>query len=195
MTTILHVNSSGRINESASRRLSAAIVQRLCEKHEDAQIVSREAVTDAEFVDEEWVAANFTPSEERTEAQTRRLQHSQNLVDEVVTADYIVIGTPVYNFTISGVLKAWIDQICRPGLTFRAEPTGFVGLMEGKKAYLVVSSGGTEVNGPIDFATGYMIHILGFIGITDVTVIAADTMMQDPDGAIERATAQIEAVV
>jgi len=163
--------------------------------HEDAQIVSREAVTDAEFVDEEWVAANFTPSEERTEAQTRRLQHSQNLVDEVVTADYIVIGTPVYNFTISGVLKAWIDQICRPGLTFRAEPTGFVGLMEGKKAYLVVSSGGTEVNGPIDFATGYMIHILGFIGITDVTVIAADTMMQDPDGAIERATAQIEAVV
>ena len=195
MTNILHVNSSGRVNGSASRQLSAEIVDRLCAKHGDASVTRREAVTNAEFPDETWVVANFTASDERSEHQARRLQHSQELVDEVRAADYIVIGSPIYNFSIGGALKTWIDQICRPGLTFRAEPTGFVGLLDNKKAFLVVTSGGTQVNGPIDFATGYLIHILGFLGVTDVSVIAADTTLDDLDGAVERAMQRIEAIV
>ncbi len=195
MTTILHLNSSGRRNGSASRQLSAALVEKLTVQNPDARVIERDAATDAEFLDEDWVVANFTQAEERSAQQGARLQHSQTLVEEVQAADIIVIGTPIYNFSISGVLKAWIDQICRPGLTFRAEPDGFVGLLENKKVFLVMTSGGTEINGPIDFATGYMLHILGFLGITDVTVIAADTMVMDPENALNRAMQQINAAV
>lgn len=195
MTTILHVNSSGRKNGSASRQLGAALVEKLMKRHPGASVIEREAVTEAEFLDEEWVVANFTSVEERSSRQGKRLEHSRKLVEEVQAADFIVIGTPIYNFTISGVLKAWIDQICRPGLTFRAEPDRFVGLLQNKKAFLVVTSGGTEVKGPIDFATGYMVHVLGFLGITEVAVIAADTMVSDPQGALERARRQIEEAV
>ena len=195
MTKILHLDSSGQTTGSASRTLSAEIVKRLCDKHPDAQVIRREAAENADFPDAVWVAANFTLPDDRTEEQNHRLQHSQTVVEEVQAADYIVIGSPIYNFTISGALKAWIDQISRPGLTFRAEPSGFVGLLENKKVYLVISSGGTKVNGPIDFATGYMIHVLGFLGITDVSVIAADTMIDDPEGALRRAREQIEELI
>lgn len=195
MTTILHVNSSGRRNGSASRQLSASLVERLLHQNPGAQVIEREAATDAEFPDEDWVSANFTQADERSAHQNARLRHSELLVEEVKAADVIVIGVPIYNFTISGALKAWIDQVCRPGLTFRAEPDGFVGLLENKTAFLVVTSGGTEVNSPIDFATGYMTHILGFLGITDVKVIAADTMVMDPQGALDRATTQIREAV
>lgn len=195
MTTILHLNSSGRRNGSASRQLSAALVEKLIAQNPGARVIERDAATDAEFLDEDWVVANFTQAEERSTQQGARLQYSQTLVEEVQVADIIVIGTPVYNFSISGALKAWIDQICRPGLTFRAEPDGFVGLLENKKVFLVVTSGGTEVNGPIDFATGYMLHILGFLGITDVTVIAADTMVMNPERALTRAMQQIDTAV
>ncbi|WP_179954166.1 FMN-dependent NADH-azoreductase [Denitrobaculum tricleocarpae] len=191
MATILQVNSSGRRQGSASRQLTAALVGKLVAEHPGAKVIERDAVTNAEFLDEEWVIANFTQAQERSTRQKERLQHSQKLVDEVQAADFIVIGTPIYNFSISGVLKAWIDQICRPGLTFRAEPEGFVGLLKGKRVFLVVTSGGTEINGPVDYATAYMTHILGFLGITDVTVIGADTMVSDPEGALDRAMRQI----
>lgn len=193
MATILQVNSSGRRKGSASRQLTAALVEKLKEETPGARVIERDAVTDAEFPDEDWVVANFTPADQRSVQQEKRLRHSRRLVAEVQAADLIVIGAPVYNFSIPGVLKAWIDQICRPGLTFRAAPEGFVGLLENKKVFLVVTSGGTEVQGPIDYATGYMIHILGFLGITDVTVIGADTMVSDPEGALARAMRQIRA--
>ena len=97
---------------------------------------------------------------------------------------------PVYNFAIPASLKAWVDLIARARRTFRYTEAGPEGLLKGKKAYLVVASGGVPVGSDYDFATGYLRHVLGFVGITDVTIIAADQQMMDGE-AINRATSAI----
>ncbi len=90
-----------------------------------------------------------------------------------------MIVSPIYNFSIPAALKAWVDQVCRARLTFVYGPDGPKGLLDGRKAYLVMTSGGTAVDSSIDFATGYLRHVLGFIGIADVASIAADRLMMD----------------
>jgi len=119
------------------------------------------------------------------------LAHSDELIAELEAADTIVIGVPVYNFAIPAALKAWVDQIARARRTFRYTETGPEGLLKGKKAYLVVASGGVPVGSDYDFATGYLRHVLGFVGITDVTVIEAGQQMMDGE-AVTRATAAID---
>ena len=89
----------------------------------------------------------------------------------------LVIGLPIYNFSVPAAMKAWIDQIARVGVTFNYSENGPVGLMKKKRAIILLASGGTKVGSDIDFASEYMKHILGFIGITDVTIIAADALM------------------
>ncbi|MEM8754038.1 MAG: NAD(P)H-dependent oxidoreductase [Pseudomonadota bacterium] len=187
MTTILHVDSSGRVDGSHSRRLSSELVDRLTAGRADARVIHRDVSAGLPVVDQGWIEANFTPEGARTPDQKARLTGSDDLVAELENADVIVIGVPIYNFSVPASLKAWIDQICRAGLTFRFGPEGPVGLLDGKRAYLVVASGGTEVEGPIDFATGYLRHVLGFIGVRDVTVVNAGRRMADEEAAEERA--------
>ena len=91
-------------------------------------------------------------------------------MDELVAADVVVIGTPIYNFSIPASLKAWVDMVARARKTFRYTENGPVGLLSDKKAYIVVASGGVKVGSPADFATPYLRHALSFVGITDVDV-------------------------
>jgi len=174
--TILRIDASGRREGSQTRALTEKLIAQL-RATGAARVVTRDLAGGVEFVDEEWINANFTPEEDRTQAQRLRLRGSDALVDEVVQSDVIVIGTPIYNFGIPATLKAWVDQVARARKTFRYTDNGPVGLLEGKKAYIVVTSGGTEVGSEIDFATGYLKHVLGFTGIHDVTVFAADQLM------------------
>ena len=106
-----------------------------------------------------------------------------------------MIGAPIYNFSVPAVLKAWIDMICRARLTFRYTDTGVEGLLEGKKAYVVVPSGGVPVGSPVDFATPYLRHALGFVGITDVEFIGAQGADRGNDDALDAARAQIAELV
>lgn len=145
-------------------------------------------------IDGTWVAANFTPEAERTEEQRAALALSDELIAEVKAADTILIGLPIYNFSVPGALKAWIDLICRAGVTFKYTETGPVGLLEDKRVIVAVASGGTPVGSDIDFATGYLRHIMGFIGITDVTFISADRQAQKGEAAVTEAKAEIEAL-
>ncbi|MEO1292634.1 MAG: NAD(P)H-dependent oxidoreductase [Pseudomonadota bacterium] len=192
--TILNVESSARYEGSQSRALAAELIAALAERHDVSEVITRDVAQGLEFVDEAWLGANFTDESERTEAQRQRLATSDALIDEVMRADTLVIGVPIYNFGIPAALKAWIDQICRARKTFRYTENGPVGLLDGKKAYVIVASGGTEAESAIDFATGYMRHVLGFIGIHDVTVISADRLMVDADAALARARTDINAV-
>jgi len=194
LTTILHINASGRQDGSVSRRLGSALVDRLRTAVPGSRIVRREAAAEAQFLTQTWVEGTFADPDARSPEQEQALGFSAALVAELQAADHIVISTPIYNFSIPACLKAWIDQICRPGMTFRAEPGGFVGLVPDKKAYLIIASGATEVRGPIDFATDYLVHILGFLGITDVTIIPAHHLLDHHDAAIRNARAQIEAI-
>ncbi len=108
------------------------------------------------------------------------------MIAEVKAADTLVIGLPVYNFGVPSALKAWIDQVCRAGLTFTYSENGPVGLLKDKRAIVFYVSGGTMMGSDIDFASGYLRHILGFIGITDVQMVTADQHMMDPD-SLDRA--------
>jgi FMN-dependent NADH-azoreductase len=139
-----------------------------------------------------WLAANFTLADDRTDVQRETLALSDSLITEIKQADTIVIGSPVYNFSVPAVLKAWIDQIARVGVTFKYTPDGPVGLLSGKRAIIVIASGGTPVGSNIDYASGYLKHIMGFIGITDVTIIAADALGNDANAKIAAANDAIK---
>lgn len=178
--TILRIDASARKTNSVTRELTSALVKRLTDKDPNAKILTRDVSAGLPFLDEEWVGANFTDPSERNAEQQAKLSFSDTLVDELKSADTIVIGTPIYNFSVPAALKAWIDQIARARETFKYTENGPVGLLEGKKAYVLVASGGTKVGSEIDFAATYLKHVLGFVGIADVTIIAADQLMADP---------------
>ena len=188
MTHVLRIDSSMRRDGSTTRALTEKVVEALA----PTTVTERDLLDGIDLIDEEWIAANFTDPAERSAEQNATLAASDTLVAEVKAADVLVIGAPIYNFSVPGALKAWIDQICRARETFRYTENGPVGLLEGKRAIIVVASGGVPVDSPVDFMTPYLRHVLGFIGITDVTVIAADRQMQDADAAQARALAGID---
>lgn len=186
--TILQIDSSARLTGSVTRALTAKLAQGI-----GGDIVRRDlAAEPLPQLDEAWVAANFTPAADRSTAQAEVLARSDALVAELQAADTIIIGLPIYNFSVPAALKAWIDLIARVGLTFKYTPDGPVGLLDGKRAIIAVASGGTKAGSEIDFATPYLEHALGFIGIHDVTVIAADQLGQGAEEKLATANAQIE---
>jgi FMN-dependent NADH-azoreductase len=186
--TALHLDTSARLEGSVTRDLTARIVRGLA----PARVLRRDlARTPVPQIDADWVAANFTAPADRTAAQARTLALSDELVAELAAADTLVIGVPVYNFGAPAALKAWIDQVARAGLTFRYTADGPEGLLTGKRAILALASGGTRAGSDIDFATPYLRHVLGFLGITDVTVVAADRMALDGPASLEQAHAAI----
>ncbi len=172
MTHILHIDASARTEGSVSRDLSDRLARRL--SGAEGQIIRRDLSNGGPaFLDAGWVGATFTAPDDRSEDQLATLAPSDVLVDELQAADQLVIGTPIYNFAVPAVLKAWIDQVARVHRTFVYTDQGPKGLLEGKTAWIVIASGGTPVDSDIDFATPYLRHVLGFMGITDVRVIDA----------------------
>lgn len=192
---VLVVHSSGRRNGSTSRALAGDLLAALRGALGAVKVIERDLADGMPFVDEAWIGANFTPPEERTAAQSATLGYSDALVEELKAADLIVIGAPVYNFGVPAALKAWIDQITRARLTFEYTPDGPVGLLKGKTALIAAASGGVAIGSEADFATGYLRHVLGFIGIKDVHVVAADQQVIDAEKAAARAQSGLESVV
>jgi FMN-dependent NADH-azoreductase len=157
----------------------AKVSQQLRHMNDNLDEIERDLIAGIPFIDESWIGANFTADEDRNPMQVDRLQQSNNLVAEIQQADVIVIGSPIYNFSVPAVLKAWVDQIARAGLTFRYTDQGPVGLMTGKQAILVMASGGVPIESELDFATPYLKQVLRFIGVNDVTVIDANQVNED----------------
>jgi len=123
------------------------------------------------------MGAAFTPEAQRSPAQSHDLETADTLIAELMAADVIVIGAPMYNFTVSSSLKAWIDHVARAGVTFRYTENGPVGLATGKKVFVFTARGGVYTKGPasaMDFQETYLRAFLGFIGLTDVTFIHSE---------------------
>ncbi|TNC91282.1 FMN-dependent NADH-azoreductase [Thalassolituus sp.] len=177
MTHILRVDASMRNEGSVSRVLADKLVARLATA--DSTITERDLAKGIDLIDEAWIGANFTDPADRTDAQKAALAKSDALVQELREADTLVITAPVYNFHVPAALKAWIDMIARARETFRYTENGPEGLLTGKKAYIVVTSGGTVLGSEYDFISGYLRHVLGFIGITDVSFIDSSGLMLD----------------
>jgi FMN-dependent NADH-azoreductase len=186
--TVLNIQASARDDGSVTRQLSDKVLAEIGAE----ETITRDLATGLPLLDGAWLYANFTPADDRTETQREALALSDSLIAEINQADTIVIGSPVYNFSVPAVLKAWIDQIARVGVTFKYTPDGPVGLLSGKRAIIVVASGGTPVGSDIDYASGYLKHIMGFIGITNVTIIAADALGDDAQAKIAAANDDIK---
>ncbi len=191
MTRILHIDSSVNLESSVSRRLSAAVIARFDDATVTVRDVARHPLPQ---VDSSFAVARAIPRAERTTEQQAALKLSDALIAELRAADVIVIGAPVYNFSIPASLKAWIDLVARAGETFRYTSAGAQGLLTGKRAIIAMASGGTSAGAENDFNTRYLRYILGFLGITDVTIVAADALARDAEGAIARAEAAIDAL-
>ena len=179
MSNILHITASIRGAESVSRALSTKLSERLAAQH-GASITMRDlSANDLPFIDADRFAANLTPADERTRQQQQLAAIADELIEELIAADTIVLGVPIYNFSVPASVKAWADLVARAGTTFAYTPDGPKGLLEGKKAFITAASGGTPVGSDIDFMTPWLTFFLGFLGIHDVEVVAADGIMGD----------------
>lgn len=188
--TVLHIDSSARLTGSITRDLSAAVVEKLAAQ----KVIRRELATPLPLLDEAWIGANFTPAADRSPEQKDTLALSDALVEELQTADTIVIGVPIYNFSVPTTLKAWIDLVARAGVTFRYTENGPEGLLTGKRAIIVAASGGTPAGAAYDYATTYLRHVMGFIGITDVEIIAADQQALNAEASMAKAKDAVAAL-
>lgn len=192
---VLRVDASGRPSTgSTTRALSDRLVQGMARK-QALSITHRDVGHGLPCLDEAWIVANLTDPEQRSAGQKAILELSDTLIQEVVDADVLVIGVPLYNFGVPSTLKAWIDLIARARVTFRYTEQGPEGLLTGKTAYLVVATGGTQVDGAMDFATPWLRHVLGFLGIHDFHVVAAERQILQGEAALAKATAQIDALL
>lgn len=168
MTTILHIDSSSQIATSKSRAKTAEIVNDL----NPTQIIRRDLASGpVPFVDNAWIDARMIPAEDQTADNASILAFSDELVAELQAANTIVIGAPMYNFGSPAVLKAWMDLVARPKVTFKYENGGPVGLLTGKKAIVVTASGGVPIGSDLDHLTPQLTTFLGFLGIADVTIV------------------------
>ncbi|QFT57863.1 FMN-dependent NADH-azoreductase [Sulfitobacter sp. THAF37] len=189
--SILRIDSSANTTDSITRTLTDRIVAQLG----DTDIVTRDlALEPLPQITHTWAVARTTPEADRAPEQVEALKESDKLVAELLAADTIVIGAPVYNFGVPASLKAWIDLVARVGVTFRYTETGPEGLVKGKRVIIAMASGGTPAGSSADFVSGYLKFVLGFMGMDDVTVIAADALAKDAEGTVARANDQIEKI-
>ena len=190
---LLRIDASANPGESTSRRLGDEIVERL-RQDADIELRQRDLNHEPTFIDAAWIAANFTAADERHAAQTERLRASDELIAELQWADRILLTTPMYNFAVPATLKAWIDLVCRAGVTFRYTNSGPEGLLAKRPVDIVITSGGVPLGSPVDFVTGYLKQVFAFIGIDDVNIVGAAQMNVDADASLSAARAQIERI-
>lgn len=174
MSELLLIQASPRGQHSVSRNMTERFVQEWRARHPNGNVVNRDlSDTALKFVDAAWLQAYFTPPSQHSAEMIQTLSLSDALVAELLAADHLVIATPVYNYNVPASLKSWIDHIVRKGLTLGHDGKG---LVTGKKATVLIASGGSYQEGsPIrdrDIASQYLRLVLSVIGITDVTFVA-----------------------
>ncbi len=175
---LLRIDSSARRN-SVSRQLTDKFVHAWKKQNPAGQVIERDlATTYLPLITDEWTLAAHSDPASLTPAQRQTLSVSETLIEELLAADTIVIGAPMYNLTVSAPLKAWIDQVVRVGRTVLYGSAGTEGVLKGKKVVVLTSRGGAFRPGTptaqYDHQEPYLRHILGFIGLTDITFIHAE---------------------
>lgn len=190
---LLQIDSSARTS-SVTRRLTAKFAAEWIENHPDGEVIHRDlSVTALPLITDDWSAVHLEESK-LTAAQRSYLSTSDELIKELQAADTVVIGAPMYNFTISSTLKAWIDQIVRIGKTFGYGPNGPQGLLGKKRVVVITARGGAYEKGTRretwDFQEPYLRQILGFLGLADVTFIHAENQAREEGGASFAAAAE-----
>ncbi len=177
MPHLLKIDVSPRGDLSISRQLGQKFLADWQKNHPGAQVTHRDlATSNIPYVDLPWIAGAFSAPDKHTDENKAALKISDEFIAELNAADQILITTPMYNFAVPAVLKAWIDHVVRVGKTFAITPEGgYDGLLKGKKLTVIIASGGAYPPGTpyesYDLEIPYLRHIAGFIGITDVTFV------------------------
>lgn len=188
MSTLLKIDVSPRGDYSISRKLSGEFAEQWKQAHPDGTVVVRDLFkTSLPFVDLPWIAGAYSTPDQHTPEQKAALKVSDELIAELLAADEILLATPMFNFSIPAALKAYIDHIVRIGKTFTAS---YEGLAKGRKVTLIIASGGVYTPGShmesYNAETGYLKQILGFIGLTDVTIVHAGGTSAIDQGKVKR---------
>ena len=191
---ILHIDSAITGEASVSRQLTAQIVSKLKAANPTASVTYRDLNEGVPAIDTDWFRAVRLAPEAPTAEQQKLIDTSDAYLREVQDADVLVIGLPIYNFTLTAQLKNWLDQIARAGISFRYTEAGPEGLLKGKRAIFAYTAAGTPIGSDLDFASGYLRHMLGFLGITDVTFVAADGLAMDREAGMARAQQALDQI-
>ena len=190
---ILKINSSIQTEKSVGRKLVDQLASRFTD--DENNVIERDLAMGLPLLTQDMVNAFYTPEDDRTDNQKEEIVLSNLLIKEIEDSEIIVMGIPIYNFSVAGSVKAYFDLIARVGVTFKYTDKGPVGLFENKKVYVVITSGGTPFMSDADFASAYIKHFLRFIGITDVNFISADQLMINSEVQIKNAEKRIAELV
>ncbi len=190
---IYQIDSSARKKGSTSRKLAKKLLNKI-KKPED-KVIYRDLDDEMLFVAGLTESGMSIPEKERTDQHKKMFELSDKLVKELKDSDIIIISTPIYNFGPPATLKAWSDLAARVKSTFKYSSDGKqIGLLESKKVYLVITSGGTRIDSKDDFLTPWLKHVLNFFGIKNIKVISADQMSIDYEGSIKKAEEEINKI-
>lgn len=196
---LLHLDSSILGDHSVSRQLTRDVVDAIRTAEPQVDLTYRDVVADLPLLDGGLLAARGKPAAQRTDAEAAAVQAADRVMSEFLAADLLVIGAPMYNFSIPSQLKAWIDLISVAGVTFRYGPDGPEGLAVGKRAVIVATAGGQHAGTPAALAhADYLKLLLNFLGVADVRIVTAEGLSMGPavrDPAIAAARARIAEVV
>ena len=190
---IYQIDCSARKKGSASRELAKKLLEKI-KKSED-EVIYRDLDDEMLFVAGLTESGMYIPENERTDQHKKMFELSDKLVNELKESDIIIISTPIYNFGPPATLKAWSDLAARVKSTFKYSEDGKqIGLLESKKVYLVITSGGTRVGSKEDYLSPWLKHVLNFFGIKNIQTISADQMSIDYEGSIKKAEEQINKI-
>jgi FMN-dependent NADH-azoreductase len=199
MPHLLRIDASPRGDRSISRVLTKEFAENWKANHPGGTVAYRDiGHHQPPHVNEDWIAGAFSPPDARTPEQIEALKTSDELVAEVVAADTLVLGVPMYNFNVPSGFKAWVDQIIRIGVTVGYDGKTFTPLVSGKKVVVIQARGGSfsgdSPYAPYDFQEPWIRTALGFIGLTDITFITAENLNGSDAGreaALENARKEI----
>ena len=190
---IYQIDCSAKKKGSVSRDLAKKLLNKI-KKSED-KVVYRDLDDEMLFVAGLTESGMSIPESERTENHKKMFELSDKLVKELKDSDIIIISAPIYNFGPPATLKAWSDLTARVKSTFKYSPDGKqIGLLENKKVYLIITSGGTRVGSKDDYLTPWLKHVLNFFGITNIQIISADQMSIDYEKSVKKAEEQINKI-
>ena len=190
---IYQIDSSARKKGSTSRSLAKKLINKI-KKPED-EIIYRDLNDEMVFVTGLTESGMNIDQKDQNENHKKMFELSDKLVKELKESDIVIISAPIYNYGPPATLKAWSDLAARVGETFKFKPNGRrEGLLKNKKAYLIITSGGTKLNSKEDFLTPWLKYILNFFGIEKVEIVSADQMALDYEKSIKEAEAQIEKI-
>ena len=187
---IYQIDSSARKEGSTSRALAKKLLDKI--KRPEDEIIYRDLDDEMVFVSGLTESGMKIDEKDQTEHHKKMFELSDTLVKELKESDIVIISAPIYNYGPPATLKAWSDLVARIGETFKFKENGRrEGLLRNKRAYLVITSGGTKLNSKEDFLTPWLKFILNFFGIDKIDTISADQMALDYEKSIKDAEFQI----